>query len=115
MSCVYQGFLSKLGPLKEIAGDAGLGLDEIAYIGDDLQDIPALRAVGFSAAPANAAAEVKKAVHYVCRKKGGDGAVREICELILKSRGKWKDVLRLAEEGRWTKLPEQKIKIVDAE
>jgi YrbI family 3-deoxy-D-manno-octulosonate 8-phosphate phosphatase len=58
-------------------------LKEVAYIGDDVNDLEALRAVGFSAAPADALPPILKAVQYVCRKKGGEGAVREIADLIL--------------------------------
>ena len=59
-----------------------------AYIGDDVNDLEALRAVGFSAAPADAMPSVLKAVHYVCEKKGGEGAVREVADLILAAHGK---------------------------
>jgi haloacid dehalogenase-like hydrolase len=63
--------------------DPGLSLDQIAYIGDDVNDIEALRAVGFSAAPADAMPSVLTAVHYICAKQGGEGAVREVADLIL--------------------------------
>jgi len=74
--------------LTTLAKKYGLSLDQVAYIGDDVNDLEALRAVGFAAAPADAMTYVLKAVHYVCKKKGGEGAVREIADLILAARGK---------------------------
>jgi 3-deoxy-D-manno-octulosonate 8-phosphate phosphatase (KDO 8-P phosphatase) len=67
----------------------GMSVDEVTYIGDDVNDLPVLEVVGLSACPADAAPEVRLAVHLVCEKPGGRGAVRELCELILKSRGAW--------------------------
>jgi YrbI family 3-deoxy-D-manno-octulosonate 8-phosphate phosphatase len=80
---VHQGVFDKLSRIREMAGRHGVGLDQVAYIGDDVNDLEALRAVGFSAAPADAIPAVLKTVRYVCRKKGGEGAVREIADLIL--------------------------------
>jgi 3-deoxy-D-manno-octulosonate 8-phosphate phosphatase (KDO 8-P phosphatase) len=65
----------------------GFADDEVAYMGDDVNDIPLLRKVGLSAAPADAYPDVLSEVHLVCRFPGGRGAVRELCELILKARG----------------------------
>ena len=78
----------KLAVLTALAKKYGLSLDQVAYIGDDVNDLEALRAVGFAAAPADAMTYVLKAVHYVCKKKGGEGAVREIADLILAAHGK---------------------------
>ena len=64
-----------------------LELHQAAYLGDDVNDIEALRAVGFSGAPADCMEPVRRAVHYVCRLKGGEGAVREVVDLILAARG----------------------------
>ena len=83
---VHQGVDDKLALLTTLAQKYGLSLDQAAYIGDDVNDLEALRAVGFSAAPADAMPSVIKAVHYICTKKGGEGAVREIADLILASR-----------------------------
>lgn len=80
---VHQGAHDKLAVLRDILGRHGLELSQVAYIGDDVNDLETLRAVGFSAAPADAVSDVRKAVHYVCRKKGGEGAVREVADLIL--------------------------------
>ena len=85
---VHQGVDDKLAVLTTLASKYGLTLDQAAYIGDDVNDLEALRAVGLSAAPADAMPSVLKAVHYVCKKKGGEGAVREIADLILAARGK---------------------------
>src|SRR2546426_1857732 len=85
---VHQGVDDKLAVLTTIARKYGLTLDQVAYIGDDVNDLEALRAVGFAAAPADAMTYVLKAVHYVCKKKGGEGAVRELADLILAAHGK---------------------------
>jgi 3-deoxy-D-manno-octulosonate 8-phosphate phosphatase (KDO 8-P phosphatase) len=63
---------------------------EVCFIGDDLPDLAVLKRVGFAVAVQNAAPEVKKVAHYVTKKKGGRGAVREVIEKILKAQGKWK-------------------------
>lgn len=80
---VHQGAHDKLTVLRGIVERHGLELSQVAYVGDDVNDLETLRAVGFSAAPADAIPVVRKAVHYVCRKKGGAGAVREVADLIL--------------------------------
>lgn len=80
---LHQGVMDKLSCLREMAHKYGLTLKEVAYIGDDVNDLEALRAAGFSAAPADALPPIRKSVQYVCRKKGGEGAVREIADLIL--------------------------------
>jgi YrbI family 3-deoxy-D-manno-octulosonate 8-phosphate phosphatase len=85
---VHQGVEDKLADLTRLARKYGLTLAQVAYIGDDVNDLDALRAVGFSAAPADAMPVVLDAVHYVCAKKGGEGAVRELTDLLLAARGK---------------------------
>nr|MBI3614430.1 HAD-IIIA family hydrolase [Nitrospirota bacterium] len=80
---VHQGAYDKLAVLRDIVKRHGFDLSQVAYIGDDVNDLAVLQAVGFSAAPADAVLAVRKAVHYVCRKKGGEGAVRELADLIL--------------------------------
>jgi 3-deoxy-D-manno-octulosonate 8-phosphate phosphatase (KDO 8-P phosphatase) len=70
-----------------------LSVEEVAFMGDDLFDLPALKSVGVSFAPANAVAEVRERVDYVATHRGGAGAVREVIELILKAQGKWKTVV----------------------
>lgn len=66
---------------------------QIAFAGDDLPDIPVMRLCGFSFAVANASSEVIKIADYTTKNRGGDGAVREICEEILKAKGLWEDIL----------------------
>lgn len=87
ISEIRQGVRDKLAVLKELASKYGIPLEEMAYVGDDVPDVPALRAVGFSAAPANAREPVRKKVRYVCKAKGGEGAAREVADLILAAQG----------------------------
>ena len=84
---LHQGVMDKLTVIREMAARHGLSLKEVAYIGDDVNDLEALKAVGFSASPADGLPDILAAVDYVCRKKGGEGAVREIIEMILKAQG----------------------------
>ncbi len=89
---VFLKALDKLVPYLTILADTGLADDEVAFIGDDLIDIPVLRRVGFAAAPADAIAEVFPFVHLVTKNRGGWGAVREISDLLLKSQGRWEEL-----------------------
>lgn len=73
---VHQGARDKLAVLRDMVARHGLTLREAAYIGDDVNDLEALKAVGFSAAPADGLPSIRQAVDYVCRQKGGEGAVR---------------------------------------
>jgi 3-deoxy-D-manno-octulosonate 8-phosphate phosphatase (KDO 8-P phosphatase) len=80
------------GERDKLAGYArlahlGIPDDEVAYMGDDVNDVPLLRRVGLSACPADAVPEARDAVHFVTRSPGGRGAVRELCELILRAKG----------------------------
>jgi YrbI family 3-deoxy-D-manno-octulosonate 8-phosphate phosphatase len=84
---VRQGAQDKLAALREMVARHGMTLKEVAYIGDDVNDLEALGAVGFSASPADGLPAVRKTVDYVCRKKGGEGAVREVADLILEAKG----------------------------
>ena len=86
---VIQGEVFKLPAFEKFLGETKSRLEEIAFIGDDLHDLPVLRRVGLSACPADAVAEVKKISDYVCKARGGRGAVREVAELILKAQRKW--------------------------
>jgi 3-deoxy-D-manno-octulosonate 8-phosphate phosphatase (KDO 8-P phosphatase) len=95
---VYQGIENKTESLDELIEKYSLTLDEIAYMGDDLFDLPVLNKVGFSCAPADAVEDVRKRVLYVCSKQGGKGAVREVTELIIKAQDNWEKVLELFNE-----------------
>ena len=80
---LHQGVMDKLSLVREMAARHGLTLSQVAYIGDDINDLETLKAVGFSASPADGLSDIVAAVDYVCQKKGGEGAVREIIEMIL--------------------------------
>lgn len=89
---LYQGAKNKLVPYEEILRQTGLSDEQVAYMGDDLVDLPILLRVGFSATVADAVDEVKERVHYVASRPGGRGAVREVCDLMLKRSGGWEAV-----------------------
>ncbi len=84
---LYEDIDDKLIPFEELKSKYNLKNGSFAYIGDDEFDIPLLKKVGFSCAPNSAIEEVKKHVDYVCKKNGGEGAVREIIDMILKAKG----------------------------
>jgi len=90
---VYQGIQDKLTVFEEILRQAGLDANQAAYIGDDVIDLPVMRNCGLAIAVANARAEVKAEAHYVTPHAGGDGALRDATEYILKAQGKWKQVV----------------------
>lgn len=89
---VYQKVFNKKEVFEKILVKHKLSANEVAYMGDDIIDIPVLKRVGFSAAVADAVDVVKKSVDYIAKNRGGNGAVREICEMILKAQDKWKEV-----------------------
>ena len=86
---VYMRRVTKIEAYEEIVRATGTDEKEVAYVGDDLPDLSILRRVGLAVAVANAAPEVKRAAHYVTARSGGEGAVREVVELIVKAQGKW--------------------------
>lgn len=86
---LYQGAADKETGLLQLAQEVGLAAGEIAYIGDDLNDLPALRLVGLAIAVADAAPEVIACADHVTSAPGGRGAVREAIELILRGQGRW--------------------------
>ncbi len=89
---VYQGALNKKEVFAQLLQKNGLTADQIAYMGDDIVDIPVLKMVGFSSAVADALEIVKKTSDYVTISNGGAGAVREICEMLLVAQGFWPEV-----------------------
>ena len=89
---IYQGVFNKLTVFEEILRKKNIVPAATAFVGDDVVDVPVLRRVGFSATVADASADLKNVVDYVTEQKGGRGAVREICEIILKAQGKWPEV-----------------------
>ncbi len=96
MDFVYQGQAEKLSAYDEILRRAGLKDEEVAYVGDDLPDLPVLARVGLGVAVVNAVPEVKNAAHYITTRAGGSGAVREVIELVLQAQGKWSRAIRIA-------------------
>jgi len=92
---VHQFAQDKIKALDEIIAEAGVSAEECAFVGDDVADIPPMRRVGLAVAVADAVVETKLAAHYVTDLKGGRGAVREVCELILKSQGRWPELMRI--------------------
>jgi len=86
---VHQGIFDKVERYKEILERFDLPPEAVCYIGDDLVDVPVLRKVGLAVAPANAEESVREVVHWVTSSTGGNGAVRELVDLILRAKGKW--------------------------
>ena len=84
---VMQNASDKVAAMEEVRRRHGIQTDEVAFIGDDLFDLSLLNTVGFSAAPRNALPEVRRAVDFVTKASGGDGAVRELIDMIIKNRG----------------------------
>lgn len=90
---VHQGIRDKLKAFRQILAAEGLSASEVAFVGDDVIDLPVMRNCGFSVAVANARPEVKAGAHYVTPHAGGDGALRDVIEFILKAQGKWKQAV----------------------
>jgi 3-deoxy-D-manno-octulosonate 8-phosphate phosphatase (KDO 8-P phosphatase) len=84
---LLQGREDKLVALRELSAQLGIALANTAYVGDDWPDLPAIRAAGFGVAVANAHDELRSHADYVTRQGGGRGAVREVCDLLLKAQG----------------------------
>lgn len=94
MRYIYQGMLNKSVALMDIMKTSGLRPFEIAYMGDDWLDLVLLQQVGLSIAPANAVHEVKEAVVFVTKRGGGEGAVRDACDLILEAQNRTDELLQ---------------------
>jgi 3-deoxy-D-manno-octulosonate 8-phosphate phosphatase, YrbI family len=90
---VYEKQPHKIAAYEEVLKKAGVGEDEVAFLGDDLPDLTVMRRVGLAVAVGNAALEVKDAAHYTTIRNGGKGAARELIELILKSKGTWDEMI----------------------
>ena len=90
---VYQGALRKLESYNDVKEKTGFDDSQIAYMGDDIIDVPVLRRVGFAAVPADGLPEVRAVAHYVSSCRGGRGAVREVCDMILKECGVWNEIV----------------------
>ena len=90
---VYQGAMSKTQALAELMAKYSLQAAEIAYLGDDLNDLPVMVRIGLPCAVSNAVSEVKEHATFVTHCCGGNGAVREVIEYILKAQGKWEKIV----------------------
>jgi 3-deoxy-D-manno-octulosonate 8-phosphate phosphatase (KDO 8-P phosphatase) len=93
MTYIQLGHMDKVNVFLETLSAAGVSADNVAFVGDDLNDIPLLRRCRLAVAVANASAETKENAHYITAAHGGSGAIREVIELILKSQGKWADLV----------------------
>lgn len=91
---VYQDFHHKIEALYKIRKTFKIKDEEICFVGDDLIDIPVLKRAGLAVVPPNAMDEVKQFAHFITQKKGGRGAVREVCDFLLKSQGKWEEITK---------------------
>jgi 3-deoxy-D-manno-octulosonate 8-phosphate phosphatase (KDO 8-P phosphatase) len=93
MKYVVQGIRNKLEYMKEFVTTHDISSESIAYIGDDLNDLPAMHYVGVSACPIDAAKEVRDYCNYIIPRKGGKGVVREFIEILLKEQNLWKQAV----------------------
>ncbi len=94
---VFENISPKTAVLDKILSKYKVNLDEVCFVGDDLVDLCLLKRVGFPVAVSNAASEIKQAAAYITLKMGGRGAVREVAELLLKSQGRWQEMVGLYE------------------
>ena len=90
---LVQNCMGKKSAFESIMAETGFSASEIAYIGDDIVDIPVLKIAGFSVCPKDANPEVRKYADYISNLDGGNGVVREVIEIIMKACGEWKRVL----------------------
>lgn len=94
ISYVRQGILNKLEAFEGLLAEAGVGPERAAFVGDDVVDIPLMRRCGLGVAVADATHDTRAAAHYVTSLPGGFGAVREVCELLLKAQGRWDELMK---------------------
>lgn len=90
---LFQGKRNKVEVFRQLIAELGLQPEEVAYMGDDWLDLPLLGQVGLAATVADGVPEMKEAVHFVCKRGGGRGAVREVCDLIIDSKGMYQQLL----------------------
>jgi 3-deoxy-D-manno-octulosonate 8-phosphate phosphatase (KDO 8-P phosphatase) len=90
---VYLGQETKMAAFEECVKKAGVREEEVAYMGDDLPDMPVAKRAGLAVAVSNAAAELKAVCHYITQARGGEGSAREVVELILKAQGRWEEAV----------------------
>ncbi len=114
MDFFYQGFLTKTLALEDILKRAHVSIDEVAYIGDDLTDLPAMEKAGLAITVPNAVQVVQNAAHYVTKRSGGDGAYREAIDLILTAQGKMPALLSEIRTG-WHMPKKAKLEIITSQ
>ena len=95
ISFVRQGALNKIEVFESLLAEAGEEPSRVAYVGDDVVDIPLMRRCGLAIAVADATPDTRDAAHHVTRLPGGHGAVREVCELILKAQSRWDELMKI--------------------
>jgi 3-deoxy-D-manno-octulosonate 8-phosphate phosphatase (KDO 8-P phosphatase) len=93
LELVRQGSLNKIKDFEELLAHAKVSDDEVAFVGDDVTDIPLMQRSEFAVAVADAVPETLAAAHYITRAPGGHGAIREVCEIILKAQGHWNKLM----------------------
>ena len=91
---VFQDIHNKLDAFEQMLGETGLSAENIAYVGDDLPDLLAMRSAGFAIAVANASDEIKSVADFITTNPGGKGAVREVIEYIMKNTGTWQQAMQ---------------------
>jgi len=101
---VMQGKKDKGPALLELCAELKVAPSECSYMGDDVNDLAPMRQVGLAACPADAAPEARAASHFVAPSRGGHGAVRELCELVMKATGRWEKALELLGAGALQRL-----------
>lgn len=92
---------NKLAKLEEVAGEMGIGFDEICFVGDEIIDIGVMKEVGFAVSPANGVPEVQEISHWVTERRGGEGMLRELAEFILRAQGKWQGLVDKVSSKGW--------------
>ena len=90
---VQQGVKEKLAASRKLFDSLGYSPEQVCYIGDDLPDLPVMRSVGLAVSPADAATDVRDSSHWILRSRGGDGAVRELIERLLRAKHRWEEHL----------------------
>ena len=104
MDILYYGIMNKTTALQDACARFNIAPEDTAFIGDDIIDLGVLKQTGLPLTVENAVAEVKELAAYISPKRGGEGAVRDICEQILKARGQWKDILLQVENGSFQSI-----------
>ncbi|MBI5441971.1 MAG: HAD hydrolase family protein [Deltaproteobacteria bacterium] len=91
----------KITKLQEVAGELGIGFDEICFVGDEIIDMGVMKQVGFAVSPANGVPEVQEVSHLVTQRAGGQGVLRELAEFILRAQGKWQGLVDKVSSKGW--------------